>query len=182
MRALELSSQVTAEAGRFAADSARSFALQSALPESFFSSAKTVSDLGLLALHLAVKQTGANVALLHRRREPFVGLVSCTAHGDVAHEQLGQVLLHRDPAVLAAERGDVMISDRHSSEAARSTTRRLSESPLAGVAMVPFRSGSRLLGMIELGKYRHRFRSTDAHLLSELSDATTARLSSLAAS
>ncbi|MET0591539.1 MAG: hypothetical protein ABW133_02495, partial [Polyangiaceae bacterium] len=75
---------------------------KSEVPEEWVSQARDAGEALLLAMHAAVTATCATAALVHRLREPFVGLVTSCAHGAGMDEELGNVVPRFDPVLAAA--------------------------------------------------------------------------------
>jgi GAF domain-containing protein len=124
-------------------------------------------------LHTAVTATRAAAGLLHRLREPFIGLVTSSAHGPAGIEaELGQVIPRHDPALAAAQARKPVLGAKNADLAERAIARRFSAcgSKLAAVAMVPVFDGDTLLAMLELGRTDHAFRSTDAEVLKTIAE------------
>jgi hypothetical protein len=150
------------------------------IPEHMVRRARDAGEALLLAMHAAVKGTSASVGLVHRVREPFVGLVTSGAHGLSAIDQLGQVVAHSDPVLEWAKLGEVFLGPTGGDArdpVERALLRRFSAHPreLGGVAMVPVFDGGRLLAMIELAREGHPFRSEDASILKKIADVVCAR-------
>jgi hypothetical protein len=150
------------------------------IPERLVRRARDAGEALLFAMNAAVKATCASAALVHRVREPFVGLVTSSAHGPGSFEQLGHVVPHADPALEWAKLGEVFLGSTHEGPpdpVERAIFRRLSLYPraLAGVAMVPVFDGGRLMAMVELGREEHPFRSEDATVLKRIADVVCER-------
>jgi hypothetical protein len=149
--------------------------LGAGVPEEMVRRARDAGEALLFAMHAAVKATRATAGLVHRMRNPFVGLVTSSARGAGIDDQLGQVISRNDPALELALRGqgDVWLGSASASgvlEAA--VARRFSACPgdLAGLAMMPVFDGGRLLAMIELARADHPFRSADGAVLRKIAD------------
>ncbi|HEX9295133.1 MAG TPA: GYF domain-containing protein [Polyangiaceae bacterium] len=142
----------------------------SGVPENLVRNARDAGEALLFAMHAAVMATRATAGLVHRAREPFVGLVTSCAHGLGLDGQLGQVLPRLDPAMATAQQGSVLVARaRTAGEPERAIARRFSVcGELAGVAMVPVFDGARLLAMIELARTDHPFRVEDADILQRI--------------
>ena len=97
-------------------------------------------------MHAAVTATRATAALVHRQREPFVGLVTSCAHGPGAEEELGQVVPRFDPVLATARTGRGVLGRPNGGELQRCIARRFDGcgALLEGVAMVPA-DGTRFL-------------------------------------
>jgi len=140
----------------------------STIPERWLRLAPTAGEALLLALHAAVTAIRATAGLLHRVREPFIGLVTSSAHGPPGTEaELGQVIPRHDPALAVARARAVLLGSKTESPAARAVARRFSAcgEALVAVAMVPIFDGDTLLAMLELGRADHPFRRDDADVL-----------------
>lgn len=144
--------------------------------------APAAGDFGealLVAMHALVLRTHADVALVHRVREPFVGLVTSCAHGDGADAQLGEVLRSYDAAVEAARGGWSVMGHPLEGQVKRAVARRLAGrgglDPLRAVAMAPVVREGRLLAMFELGRFDHPFRGCDADVLATVCSELAAR-------
>lgn len=129
--------------------------------------ARDPGEIMLFGLQTAMRQTHSQYGMLHRFRDPWIGMVTSYVHGPGLSDQLGQVVPQWDSTFQAAccQRG--VIGRALVGEAQRATARRLDHprSGLAGVAMLPLVAGSTLLGMLELGRIHRGFRSTDKSLL-----------------
>jgi GAF domain-containing protein len=150
------------------------------VPERFVRRARDAGEALLFAMHAAIQTTCASVGLVHRVREPFVGLVTSCARGPGAMDQLGQVVPQTDPALEWARLGEIFlgsIDDGAPDPVMSAIRRRLSTRAgvLAGVAMVPVFDGGRLLAMIEVGREGHSFRSEDASALKKIADVVCER-------
>jgi hypothetical protein len=168
------------------------------IPEEFVRRARDAGEALLFAMHAAVKATHATAGLVHRARDPFVGLVTSSAVGPGVHEQLGQVVPRVDPALDRARRNEVLIGpipgrsrcgtpggvglprvvgSGAGSQAERAILRRFSaySGELKSVAMVPVFDGGRLLAMIELARADHLFRAEDAVILRKIADVVCVR-------
>lgn len=142
--------------------------------------ARDPGEVLLLGLHAATEQIGAELGLIHRFREPYVGMVTSYALGQPLWHHLGDVLRQDDPAVVAACQHRGVIGSRIQGPAQTAIARRLSvfagELPLGGVAMLPLFGYGRLLGMLELGRLRRGFRAADKATLEGIGQAITERI------
>ena len=143
------------------------------IPEEFVQRAKDAGEALLFAMHAAVTATRATAGLVHRVREPFVGLVTSAVLGACMDHQLGQVVPKSDPALALAENGASFLcsmDETGGAPAGGAIARRFSacEGQLRGVAMAPVFDGDRLLAMIELARADHPFRHEDAAVLSKI--------------
>jgi hypothetical protein len=147
------------------------------IPEELVCRARDAGEALLFAMHAAVKATRATAGLVHRVREPFLGLVASSARGPGVDEQLGQVLPRLDPALELAERGEIWLGSVESRAVGRAIARRFSACPgeLRGAAMVPVFDGGRLLAMIELARVDHPFRVEDGAVLARIAEAVCRR-------
>jgi hypothetical protein len=150
---------------------------RSHVPEDLVSRARDAGEALLLAMHAAVTATRATAALVHRQREPFVGLVTSCAHGPGTEEQLGQVVPRFDPVLGAARRGRGVLGRPSGGDLQRSIARRFDASgcELEGVAMVPVFDGTRLLAMIEMVRADHAFRREDRRILQRIARVVSVR-------
>lgn len=149
------------------------------VPEEFVRRARDAGEALLFAMHAAVTATRATAGLVHRVRQPFVGLVTSSARGPGAGDQLGQVVPWFDAAFKLATEGQVLIgtSSQGATEPERAIARRFSSCPgvLQGVAMVPVFDGGSLLAMIELARADHVFRGEDASVLGKIAAVVTTK-------
>jgi hypothetical protein len=150
------------------------------IPETFVRHARDAGEALLFAMHAAVKATRATAGLVHRMREPFVGLVTSSALGSGVDDQLGQVVPRLDPAFELARRGELLVGALGSASSLgpeRAIARRFSAcaGELEGVAMVPVFDGGKLLAMIELARADHPFRGADAAVLSKIAQVVCVR-------
>ncbi|MGE0325496.1 MAG: GAF domain-containing protein [Polyangiaceae bacterium] len=142
--------------------------------------ARDPGEVLLLGLNAASEQLGADLGLLHRFREPYVGMVTSYAIGQPLWHQLGDVLRQDDPVVIAACQHRGVIGSRIQGPAQTAIARRLSVFagglPLGGVAMLPVFGYGRLLGMLELGRLRRGFRVADKATLEGIGQAISERI------
>ena len=145
--------------------------------EDWVSGARDAGEALLLAMHAAVTATRATAALVHRQREPFVGLVTSCAHGPGAEEQLGQVVPRFDPVLAAARMGRGVLGRPSGGERQRCIARRFDAvgAELEGVAMVPVFDGARLLAMLEIARADHPFRREDRSILQRIARVVSVR-------
>ena len=150
---------------------------KSDVPEDLVSKACDAGEALLLAMHAAVTATRATAALVHRQREPFVGLVTSCAHGPGAEEQLGQVVPRFDPVLAAARMGRGVLGRPTGGELQRCIARRFDAASLEleGVAMVPVFDGPRLLAMMEVVREDHPFRREDRGILQRIARVVSVR-------
>ena len=140
-------------------------------------SARDAGEALLLAMLAAIAATRASAGLVHRHREPFVGLVTSSVHGPQLDARLGDVISRQDAAWLAACEGTSVIGTPQSGPAERAIARRFSDETqtIAGVAMVPVFDGGLLLAMIELSRADHPFRARDAESLQRIAEMVCRR-------
>ena len=151
--------------------------VESGLAEDLVKRAPDAGEALLYAMQAAVNATRASSALVHRAREPFVGLVTSSAHGRGVEAQLGEVIAHHDASFEQACLREVIMGDPQERAATRAIARRFARSSdeLAGVAMVPVYDGATLLAMIELARVDHPFRARDAQILVQIAEVVCAR-------
>jgi GAF domain-containing protein len=140
------------------------------MPEALVQEAHDAGEALLYAIHAAVLATRAAAGLAHRVREPFVGLVTSSAHGSGMDRLLGTVVPRLDPALVVARRGEIMLGSPSDNDALGAVGRRFSAhgKNIAGVAMVPVFDGGRLLGVLEVARVDHAFRNEDAAVLQKI--------------
>ena len=150
---------------------------KSDVSEDLVSRARDAGEALLLAMHAAVTATRATAALVHRHREPFVGLVTSCAHGPGTAEQLGQVVPRFDRVLAAARMGRGVVGRPEGGELQRCIARRFDAGDLtiAGVAMVPVFDGPRLLAMMEIVREDHAFRREDRSILQRIARVVSVR-------
>jgi hypothetical protein len=150
---------------------------ESEVPEDLVSGAHDAGEALLLAMHAAVTATRATAALVHRHREPFVGLVTSCAHGRGTEEQLGQVVPRFDPVLAAARMGRGVLGRPDGGDRQRCIARRFDglDAKLEGVAMVPVFDGARLLAMLEIAREGHPFRREDRSILQRIARVVSVR-------
>ncbi len=142
-------------------------------------SARDRDEAMLLGLHAAVRVMRAGCGLLHRVREPFVGLVTSCAVGEAMADRLGFVVPRHDVALTVARAGIALAGAPAAGVAQRAIAARLGSASLAGVAMAPVRVDGALLAVMELGREDHGFRASDAAVLEQIAEAVRDRLESL---
>jgi hypothetical protein len=149
----------------------------SSVPEDLVSKARDAGEALLLAMHAAVTATRATAALVHRQREPFVGLVTSCAHGPSTEEQLGNVVPRFDPVLGAARMGRGVVGQPTGGPLHRCIARRFegAAEELRGVAMVPVFDGTRLLAMMEVVRADHPFRREDRIVLQRIARVVSVR-------
>jgi GAF domain-containing protein len=143
------------------------------IPASWLSGASSAGEALFFALHAAVMATGALAGLIHREREPFIGLVTSSVHGAGTYQELGQIIARHDPALAAARQRRTVIGSPDQGEAERAIARRFSMCGprLAAVAMVPVHDGDRLLAMLELARIDGPFLHSDTAVLQTIATA-----------
>jgi hypothetical protein len=145
----------------------------------WLSDARDVGEAFSLTLHGACAVTNAQVGVLYRWRQPLERPVVSACFGD-PHLELGEVVSRCDPALWAAQEGEPTVMAPEDSPAARAMAFRLSPAVrLAGLALVPLRAATEVVGVIELGRFDHAFRNTDARSLVPLVTAMIARVEEL---
>jgi hypothetical protein len=150
---------------------------KSDVSEELVRKARDAGEALLLAMHAAVTATRATAALVHRHREPFVGLVTSCAHGPGTEEQLGQIVPRFDPVLSAARMGRGVVGRPEGGELQRCIARRFDTCgcELQGVAMVPVFDGPRLLAMMEIVREDHSFRREDRSILQRIARVVSVR-------
>jgi hypothetical protein len=150
---------------------------KSDVSESLVSKARDAGEALLLAMHAAVTATRATAALVHRHREPFVGLVTSCAHGPGTVERLGEVVPRFDPVLASARMGRGVVGRPGGGELQRCIARRFESAGLTleGVAMIPVFDGPRLLAMMEIVREDHPFRREDRSILQRIARVVSVR-------
>jgi hypothetical protein len=150
---------------------------RSDVPKDLVSNARDAGEELLLAMLAAVTATRATAALVHRHREPFVGLVTSCAHGPGTVEQLGHVVPRFDPVLGAARMGRGVLGRPDGGELQRCIARRFESCgrELEGVAMVPVFDGTRLLAVLEVARADHAFRREDRSTLQRVARAVAVK-------
>ncbi len=150
---------------------------RSDVPRDLVSRARDAGEALLLAMLAAVTATRATAAMVHRHREPFVGLVTSCAHGPGTEEQLGQVVPRFDPVLGAARMGRGVLGRPSGGELQRCIARRFDNCgrDLEGVAMVPVFDGTRLLAILEIARADHAFRHEDRGILQRIARTVSVR-------
>lgn len=139
------------------------------------------SDLGealLCTLAASMWATGAHVGILSRSRVRSPGLITAYVKGPGATELLGLEVSSSDPVYLAARAGESVLGEPARGPVQLAIERRLRPAAgmLRGVAMVPVRKGSTLVGMMELGRLDHPVRARDMAEIESIVAALTARI------
>jgi hypothetical protein len=108
----------------------------------------------LLLLAAAVQRCEADVALLHDVRDD--GAIVVCSHGERMFEMLGNKLAPRDPSLLAAMAGNLVLAEPESGSAGRAIRGRLSRlgRPATAAFMLPVQVRGRLLALLEIGRQR----------------------------
>jgi hypothetical protein len=134
------------------------------VPAELVERAENAGEALLFAMHAAVTAVRATGGLVHRMREPFVGLVTSSAHG--VDGELGQIIPRLDPALAVAEDRKILMGRPNEGPAERAIARRfMACGELSGVAMIPVFDGDTLLAMLELARTDHSFRAADTETL-----------------
>jgi len=134
------------------------------VPAELVERAENAGEALLFAMHAAVTAVRATGGLVHRIREPFVGLVTSSAHG--VDGELGQIIPSHDPALAVAEERKILMGRPTEGPAERAIARRfMACGELSGVAMIPVFDGDTLLAMLELARIDHPFRAADTETL-----------------
>lgn len=125
-------------------------------------SARDPGEVLLLCLAEAVNEAGALVGAVHRRRAPYVGLVTSCVRGPGMHSRLGRVVADADPVVRLGWDGITLCAPPAYTGPAAIVCDRLGALPAeGGVAMAPVRCGGKLYALVELGRPGHPFRDVD---------------------
>jgi hypothetical protein len=150
---------------------------RSDVPEEWVRQARDAGEALLLAMHAAVSATRATAALVHRLREPFIGLVTSCAHGDGMEAELGQVVPRFDPVLGAARMGRGVVGRPTGGYLHRGIARRFDPlgRDLQGVAMVPVYDGASLIAMLEIVRADHGFRHEDRAILQRIARVVSVR-------
>lgn len=128
-----------------------------------------------LGLELAVERTGSAVGLLHTFERDAA--VTRGAAGAVDPDAVGRPVRSEDPvARMAIARSIVLGDPRRDAELAGVAARLGGVETLAGVAMVPIVGERGVIGMIELGRSDHGFRTSDAVVLREVAQTIVRRM------
>jgi hypothetical protein len=145
------------------------------VPEELVEKARDAGEALLFAMHAAVTAVRATAALVHRIREPFVGLVTSSAHA--IDDQLGQVIPRLDPVLELAKARRILIGSPEEGPAERAIARRFSacKGEIRGVAMVPVFDGDTLLAMLELARTDHPFRTSDTPTLFQIAQLVSSK-------
>ncbi|HVY45884.1 MAG TPA: GAF domain-containing protein [Minicystis sp.] len=140
------------------------------LAESTWRAASDLPEALLLLLAEAVKQCGADVALLHDVR-PDGAVVVCS-HGPRMFEAIGARTPLGDPAIAAARLGQTVMAEPAPAPAGRAIRGRLSKagSKAAGAFMVPLRQHGELTAFLEVGR-ETPFRAREVAAVEALVDA-----------
>jgi len=136
------------------------------IPEDARRLLKSPADLGeglLVALQVACRMTRASVGLAHRVRGPW--FVTSAAYGGATVDELGQLIPSYDPAYELACAGRTVNGTKTGGMAARAILTRLGIRAGGHVLMAPLLQGGGLLGMVELGRQDHPFRTSDRYRL-----------------
>jgi hypothetical protein len=116
----------------------------------------------LVALHAAATLSRADVAVAYRVLPPFWLPVATFCYGDV--DVLGIVLRADDPVVERTRQRGAFAGAREAGAAETAAAIRLTKRgtcPVLAVAVLPVHVNGILLGLIELGRFDHLFRSDD---------------------
>lgn len=131
-------------------------------------------------LRAACRSVGATKGALHQVFKPPQSARCAACHGELELSP-GTVLAADDPAVALSFDGQAVTLAPGSCPAAVAMAGRLRgpESDLLGLGLVPIRSGTSVIGSLELARCDHPFRLSDLQRLIPLLVVSTARLEEL---
>jgi hypothetical protein len=139
--------------------------------------ARDPGEVLLFALAESMKETGACVGAIYRRRPPYVGLVTSSVMGPGMHRRLGQLIGSDDPVLAFGNRGGWLCEPPRDGWLSGRVRDRLGELPAcSGVAMIPVQCSGRLYAMIELGRPDHGFREGDVSRVVSIAGLAADRL------
>jgi hypothetical protein len=139
--------------------------------------ARDPGEVLLLSLTETMKETGACVGAIHRRRPPQVGLVTSSVMGPGMINRLGRVVSVDDPVIAMAARGNWLCEPPRDGGSSGRVRDRLGEFPAcSGVAMIPVLCAGRLYAIIELGRPDHGFREADVCRVLTIAELAASRL------
>ncbi|NUP14388.1 MAG: GAF domain-containing protein [Polyangiaceae bacterium] len=123
-----------------------------------------------LGLELALKRVAGDAAVVHCFDHPSKPPVTRAVMAPKVER--GVRLLSTDPLLRVARSRCIAMGDPRSQPELRLAAVRIGADPakVAGVAMVPIACAGGVVGMLEIGKNNHPFRTTDAVVLREVSE------------
>ncbi len=151
-------------------------------PESVFATAEDLEQAFLLALSTSVTAANAHLGLIHVVRHDLKTTACSFAQGHGAESLLGERMAENDPALLAAQAGHTIVGEMRLGEAGKHIAGRVARALPGprGVAMVPIRMDSALVGMIELGRTTRPFRAREIAPVETVAEALVTRISAAA--
>jgi hypothetical protein len=137
-----------------------------------FGKACAASEVLSLALGESCNVTGSAFGAVHRawvkNGPPFTSCV----RGLGMTSRLGEPVSREDPSLLLAITGGLVVAAPDSGNVERAIAKRFGHpSDLGGVAMIPITLGQHLIAVLELGRLRHAFRSSDVVQLESIGRA-----------
>lgn len=145
--------------------------------ESDLRRARDPGDVLSCTLTEAMNLTSASVGAVHRRRPPYVGLVTSYAAGPGMHRRLGNVVSEDDPILSHARRGGTICErPRYGMDSGIVSVRLGALPACSAVAMVPVVCFGRLYAMLELGRSDHGFRENDFQNVVSIASLAAERL------
>lgn len=140
--------------------------------------AETTKEAMQLGLELARKRVRADAGIAHAFDHPFKAPVTRAAQGSLTRAEIDERLTDADPLVRIARARCIAMGDPKIIPEMRMSAIRIGGGAerLTGIAMVPVAGVGGVLGMLELGRADHPFRTTDAVVLREVSRKIAASL------
>lgn len=140
--------------------------------------ASDASEVVSFALQAIASETRATVALAHKTTKVASVLETRSVVSERALDLLGTTVAASDPAMRLGKLCQMTIDKPRFSEAGRATITRLRETwvPVAGTALTPIFSGTRLVAVLELAKSNRPFRRSDRAFMLEVARMASRRL------
>jgi hypothetical protein len=139
--------------------------------------ARDPGEVLLFVLAESMKETGACVGAIHRRRPPWVGLVTSSVMGPGMSRRLGRVIGGDDPVLEHGTAGGWLCESPRDGGLSGRVRDRLGDLPAcSGIAMIPVHCSGRLYAMIELGRPDHGFREGDVARVRSIAGLAADRL------
>lgn len=144
-------------------------------PADALEGAADISDALHLLLNAAVMHLRADAALLHRIEDSHA--VVHFAHGPFSRVMIGMDTDLGDPAIMAAQAGDIIVAEPSPGPAGQAVSDRLLHLGVQceGAVMQPILISGRLVAVLDVGRQAPRFRAAELVVLEQLVETFVSR-------